>query len=316
VVDEVNVARELDNLLMELGTTYGHQDVVVRISAAKLSSICKMMRPHDVHVESEGTADLVHVRNGVAALNGSRPILLPHDAKYPFHASCGIMFDPKATCPKFLKNFLAPALDKSDIALWQKYSGSMLLGPNTCHGIMVVRGTPGGGKSTPLTITEKVLGEHYVAHFRTAHLGWRFEASAFLGKRLLVGKDVPGDTLAVSGARMLKSLIGGDLMQAEIKFNPDKQPVRGDYHGVIVSNNNLRIALDGDQEAWGRRLLVVDFKNPKPAKPIPNYAEKLVAAEASGILNWLITGALAYRAEMGKYGYLQLPRLSILARYF
>jgi phage/plasmid-associated DNA primase len=127
-----------------------------------------------------------------------------------------------------------------------------------------------------------------------------------LGKRLLVGKDVPGDTLAVSGARMLKSLVGGDLMQAEIKFNPDKQPVRGDFHVVIVSNNNLRIALDGDQEAWGRRLLVVDFKNPKPTQPIPNLAEKLVAAEAGGILNWLIEGALAYRAEMEKHGHLIL----------
>jgi len=36
-------------------------------------------------------------------------------------------------------------------------------------------------------------------------------------------------------------------MQAEIKFNPDKQPVRGDFHVIIVSNNNLRIALDGDR---------------------------------------------------------------------
>ena len=48
-----------------------------------------------------------------------------------------------------------------------------------------------------------------------------------------------------------------------------------DYHVVIASNNRLRIALDGDEEAWGRRLLVVDFEKPKPAKPIPNFAEKL-----------------------------------------
>jgi P4 family phage/plasmid primase-like protien len=308
VVDEVDVARALDNLLIQLGVDCGHQDVVARISAAKLSSLCKMMRPYDVNVESEGIADLVHVRNGVVDLSGSRPKLLPHDAKYPFHASSGIMFDPKATCPKFLKNFLAPALDKRDIALLQNYCGSMLLGPNTCHGIAVIRGTAGGGKSTLVTIVEKILGEHNVAHLRTAHLGGRFETSAFLGKRLLVGKDVPGDTLAVTGARMLKSLVGGDLMQAEIKFNPDKQPVRGDYHVIVVSNNNLRIALDGDQEAWKRRLLVVDFKNPKPAKPIPNYAERLVVAEASGILNWLIAGALAYRAEMKKHGYLQLTK--------
>jgi hypothetical protein len=51
---------------------------------------------------------------------------------------------------------------------------------------------------------------------------------------------------------------------------------------------------------------VVEFKNPRPAKPIPNLAEKLVAEEAGGILNWLIEGALAYRAEMEKHGQLIL----------
>ena len=77
---------------------------------------------------------------------------------------------------------------------------------------------------------------------------------------------MPGDSLSVSGARMLKSLVGGDLMQAETKYNADKRALRGDFHVVIVSNNNLRIGLDGDRDAWGRRLLVVDFKNPKPAR--------------------------------------------------
>jgi phage/plasmid-associated DNA primase len=101
---------------------------------------------------------------------------------------------------------------------------------------------------------------------------------------------------------LLKSLVGGDLLQAEIKYNPTKQAIRGDYHVVITSNNRLRIALDGDEEAWGRRLMVVDFEKPKPAKPIPNFATKLVDEEASGILNWLIDGAMAYRAEMDKRG--------------
>jgi len=306
VVNEAAVIRNLNYLLLELGTTHGHQDVAARVTASKLSSLCRMMRSNDASVKSVSTEGLVHVRNGVVDLGASKPELMPHDAKYPFYASSGIEFDAKAACPKFLKKFLVPALEQSDVSLVQKYFGSMLLGPNTCHGLMVIRGTAGGGKSTLVSILEKIIGENIVAHLRTSHLGDRFETSAFLGKRLLVGKDVPGDTLAVSGARMLKSLVGNDLMQAEIKFSPDKQPMRGDYHVVIVSNNNLRIALDGDQEAWKRRLLVVDFKNPRPTQPIPNLAEKLVAEEASGILNWLIEGALAYRAEMGKHGKLGL----------
>ena len=251
-VDEVTVARKLDDLIVSLGEAYEHQDFVRHISSAKLISLCKMMRPHDASVESLDTAGMVHVRNGVVDLGGGKPNLMVHDAKYPFHASSGIAFDAKAAYPKFMEQLLEPALDKADIQLLQKYCGSMLLGPNTCHGLMAIRGTAGGGKSTLVSIVEKIIGENNVAHLRTAHLGGRFETSAFLGKRLLVGKDVPSDTLAVSGARMLKSLVGGDLMQAEIKFSPDKQPVRGDFHVIIVSNNNLRIALDGGPRAPGR----------------------------------------------------------------
>jgi P4 family phage/plasmid primase-like protien len=306
VASETAVAGALDQLIRKLGETYKQQEFVARISFAKLSSLCKMMRPHDVKIESVDTTGLVHVSNGVVDLGGNKPKFLPHDAKYPFCASSGIKFDAKAACPKFMGRLLRAALAPADIGLVQKYCGSMLLGPNSCHGIMIIRGTPSGGKSTLVSIVEKIIGENSVAYLRTSHLEGRFETSAFLGKRLLVGKDVPGDTLAVSGARMLKSLVGNDLMQAEIKYNPTRQQVRGDFHIIIVSNNNLRIALDGDRDAWGRRLLVVDFKNSKPAKPIPNLAERLVAEESSGILNWLIEGALTYRNEMNQNGHLRL----------
>lgn len=307
-VQENDVIRMLDKLLLELGNACEQKNFVAGIKTAKLHSLAKMLRVHDFKVQLEPTAGLVHVTNGVLSLKGKKPKLLEHDPRFRFCHSNGITFNAKAGCPKFLKQFLEPALDKNDIALVQKYCGSMLLGPNTCHGIMLIRGTPGGGKSTLVSIIEKVIGETNVAHLRTSHLGGRFETSAFLGKRLLVGKDVPGDTLAVNGARMLKSLSGNDLMQAEIKYDPQKQAIRGDYHIVIVSNNNLKIALDGDEEAWRRRLLIVDFNNPKPAKPIPNLAEQLFAEEASGILNWLLTGAAMFATEMKDSGHLCLTK--------
>lgn len=196
-VREVDVIRMLDNLLLALGRTYDHQDIVARLTSARLSSLCKMMKPHNMQVEAENAAGLVHVRNGVVELGAKKPKLLPHDPKYLFRHSGEIVFNPEAVCPKFLKKFLGTALEQPDINLLQKYCGSMLLGPNTCHGIMVIRGTAGGGKSTLLSIVEKIIGENNVAHLRTSHLNGRFETSAFLGKRLLVGKDVPGDTLSV-----------------------------------------------------------------------------------------------------------------------
>jgi len=68
LIHEIEVMRMLDNLLVELAETYGHQEVVKRITAAKLGSLCRMLKPHDVKLKSENTAGLEHVRNKVVAL--------------------------------------------------------------------------------------------------------------------------------------------------------------------------------------------------------------------------------------------------------
>ncbi|MEY4387570.1 MAG: hypothetical protein RLY20_2853, partial [Verrucomicrobiota bacterium] len=256
-IHEVEVRRLLGDLLLHLGKEYEQEDFVQTSKTSLYNSVAKMLQSYDADIEPAGMVGLFHVANGLLDLRQKKPNLITHSAKYDFKISSGITFDPKAKCPRFLRELLEPALEKDDITLLQKYFGSMLLGANTCHGILLVRGTPGGGKSTLVSLLEKMLSESMVAHLRTQHLNGRFETSAFLGKRVLVGKDVPGDTLSEKGARMLKSLVGGDLLQAEIKYNPNKQMIRGDFHVVITSNNNLRIALDGDDDAWRRRLLIV-----------------------------------------------------------
>jgi len=305
-IHEVQVRRLLSDLLLRLGEESGQQEFVQRNKNSQFSSLAKMLQPHQADVAVESVTGLFHVSNGVLDLRGKVPKLMPHDPKYPFRHSAGVKYDPQAKCPKFTGTLLGTALSKEDILLLHKYFGSVLLGPNSCHGILLIRGTAGGGKSTLISVIEKVFGEDNVAELHTQHLTARFEASAFLGKRMLVGKDVPGDMLAQKGARKLKSLTGGDLLQVEIKYSPVKQDLRGDYHVVIASNNRLKLALDGDEDAWGRRLLIVDFENERPTKPIPNFADLLVAEEGSGILNWLIQGALKYRAEMNRKGTLAL----------
>jgi putative DNA primase/helicase len=306
IVHEADVRRLLGDLLLELGEEWGQEEFVHINTNSHFSSLGRMLQPYGFTVATVQDEGLLHVLNGVLDLNVTNPKLMPHDPKYSFHHGSPVKYDRKGTCSRFVKHFLRQALADDDIALVQKYCGSMLLGSNSCHGILVIRGTPGGGKSTLVSIIEKVLAEEKVAQLRTTHLTGRFETSTFIGKRVLVGKDVPGDTLNERGARLLKALVGGDLLEAEIKYNPKKQKIRGNYHIVIVSNSKLRVALDGDDDAWRRRLLLVDFENKKPTKPIADLADKLVSEEGSGILNWLIAGAAAYRKDMDKHGALLL----------
>jgi phage/plasmid-associated DNA primase len=123
--------------------------------------------------------------NGVVDLNGPRSKLFDYDPKFSFKVASGVEYEPKAKCPKFVNQLLKPAIPDYDMELIQKYFGSMLLGPNISQNILIIRGTPSGGKGTLVSVMEKVLGKQYVAELRAKHLTGRFETSAFLGKRVL-----------------------------------------------------------------------------------------------------------------------------------
>ena len=46
-----------------------------------------------------------------------------------------------------------------------------------------------------------------------------------------------------------------------------------------------------DMSAWLRRLRFFQCKSYKPSNPIPDFAQMLLRAEGSGILNWALSGA-------------------------
>ena len=258
----------------------------------------KFAKANDVKPTITETGGLFHAANGVLDLQTSPPVLRPHSCEFPFRKSSGITYDPLAQCPRFQGELLEPALGQDDRDLLQTLFGGMLSGPNLAQKITLICGSAGGGKSTVVSVFEKILGEHKVAHLRPKNLNGRFEAAGFIGRSVLVGKDVHADTLSEKGAHMLKGLTGGDLMEGEIKGQQFRPQLKGSYHIVIVSNNNLRIALDGDKQAWRRRMAILDFRRAMPKKAVVNFAETLVAAEGPGILNWLVEGAARYRTQL------------------
>ena len=288
--------------LNRLGEQTGHQAFVHRQKEGTINSLVKFARSNDVKPTRMDTDWLFPVANGVLDFHDGPPVLRPHSREYPFRHCSGVHYDPQARCERFRAELLDPALEADDRQLLQTLLGGLLLGGNRAQKILLIRGTSGGGKSTLVSVIEKVLGEHRVAYLRAKNLNGRFETAGFLGRTVLVGKDVPGDTLSEKGARLLKSLTGGDLLEGEIKYQQHRPQMKGCFHVIIVSNNHLRIALDGDELAWERRLVTVEFNREVPLKPIVDLADELVSAEGSGILNWLIEGALRYHAELESVG--------------
>ncbi|MFI5324389.1 MAG: DUF5906 domain-containing protein, partial [Thermodesulfobacteriota bacterium] len=253
------------------------------------------------------TSNFVHVGNGVLTFNGSwEEKFIEFSPVFHSRNQSPIQYDPDATCSKFLNHFLLLAVSPEDAVLIQKYTGLCLLGKNLIQRLLLLEGNAGTGKSTLSLVIQKLVGLTNVTQLRTNHLGERFELFRFRDKTLLAGVDVRGNFLSDKGVNVVKGLIGGDYFDAEQKGGTGSFPIQGDFCIIVTSNSRLQVSLDGDVEAWRRRLLIVRFESPPPVRKIPNLDEVLIEEEGSGILNWALEGLRLVLNDIDAYGDIRL----------
>jgi len=274
----------------------------VKSTDAVLTSIVKLLRgvaeqksPFSVRHR------MLHVDVGMLDLSVQPTELKPFAPQYFSRNQISMHYDPAATCPRFLSELLAPAIDPEDIDLIQRWGGMVLLGTNGAQKIMLHIGKGGAGKGVFANIIEAIIGDENVTELRTHLLSERFELVGYLGKTLLTGKDVPGSFLNDRGAQKLKALVGNDQLSPEIKGG-GKIKLRGNFNVLITSNSRLRVKLDADIEAWRRRLLIVNWKLVENRKRIERFDEVLLKEEGPGILNWMIEGAKRAIRELDLHG--------------
>jgi hypothetical protein len=78
--------------------------------------------------------------------------------------------------------------------------------------------------------------------------------------------------------------------------------LQGNFNVLITSNARLRVRLQGDVGAWRRRINIVRYEAPPPAKKINDFGSMLVKLEGSGILNWALMGAQKVLNEIPETG--------------
>lgn len=249
----------------------------------------------------------VHLANGVVVFreNGEAD-LCSFSPDFYSRNHCPIPFDASATCERFLNELLYPAVTADDAVLLQKYAGLCLLGNNLIQKMLILDGKPGRGKSTLARIIQSLVGQVNVTELRTRHLSERFELFRYLKKTLLVGVDVPGGFLSEKGAYVIKGLVGGDCFDAEQKCGTGSFPLQGTFCILITSNSRLQVRLEGDTDAWRRRLLIIRFEAAAPARKIPEFHDVLVREEGSGILNWALQGLGMLLRDIEEHGDIQL----------
>ena len=290
-------AEELNNLIAKTAREYGAAcgicELVMKFNEPTCCHVRKFMKSAKEDLFKNRQRNLIHVANGmVEAHNDGVLDLKPFSPIYYSRNQCEIIYDPNAQCTMFKEKLLGPMLPQDDIEIIQRYGGQCLLGYNPTQTFLTLTGTAGGGKGTIVNIFSGIIGAANCVELRTEHLGERFELARFIGKTFLIGSDVPSDFLMKKFAGKIKSLCGWDPLDGEVKGQTDPVPMVGNFNIAITANSRLKVNVDGDIDAWMRRMLWISFEKPRPENRIDDFAGVLLREEGPGILNWMIEGAV------------------------
>ena len=188
--------------------------------------------------------------------------------------------------------------DRADLIRFvRNLFGYCATGSTREHVIVFFHGGGSNGKSTLLETMMHVLGPYATAASPNILLETRNEINSaeiatLRGARLAVAQEVKvGGRLAES---RVKSLTGGDTISARLLYeNPS---VFRPKFKLIVGCNHKPIVRDDSESIW-RRIKLTPFQvTIDPSKRDHRLPEKL-REEASGILRWLVEGAIDWQRE-------------------
>lgn len=246
---------------------------------------------------------VIHAANGMVCIGEDGVTLEEFSPDYKSRNQIPIEYKPEASCPRFLTKFLEKVLGKKDVEMLQRYCGSILIGGNRAQKILFLLGKGGTGKGTIVRLIVRILGESNVEQLRVDKLNGRFETSRLIGKLLLNVVEAPEDFFNQPSAEIVKALCGHDVMDAEKKGMNDPIKFEGLFPVIVTSNEQLRVRLAGDEEAWLRRIEIIEFPTAREegAEIIDNFEEQLFKEESEGIFAWMIEGAKNHWAELQQH---------------
>jgi putative DNA primase/helicase len=275
----------------------------------------RQARPH-MSVSSarfNRTPHLIGVSNGVLDLKAERLISAP--ATEFISKRMGCAFDPDARAPiwdQFMREVLP---DEEERAFYQRSVGASLYGAIYDNGLVFMLGESGdNGKSVTCNVKTRLFGSYCMIAgadllLQTKHDSEtkRLYAGLSMGPRMVLINEIPKH--AVWDDKKIKDVASRDDLQTRKLFGEvySFTPT----HHVFVRGNHAPGSQDSGDAFW-KRIWPVTFGVQIPkSKQIAGLDDKIAATELSGVLNWALQGARAWREDgksSGSVGRLILPQ--------
>ena len=222
-----------------------------------------------------------------------------HDRDDMLTAVIPFAYDEKAVAPDFniFLDLFQPEPEKRRTI--QQYSG-MSLTAQPVQRVMFHTGTGGNGKSVYLEVLSRVFGDGLGVGVPSETVSGQVQnnpsaptpdIARCYAKRYLRIAELPKD--APLKAETIKKLTGGErwpvrtMYKGYFEFKPTAKP---------HMSGNGEPKFDGADGGMQRRLIIVEWSVTLPAEKHRDFEEVVgeIVAGGSGILNWLIEGALDF----------------------
>jgi putative DNA primase/helicase len=236
------------------------------------------------------------VPNGVIDLRNG--LLFPSKPDYRITMEAAAEFDEAAEAPlweEFINQIFQR--DQELIDFIQRQVGYAFTGYINEQDFVLCHGSGSNGKSVFLNVLRIIAGEYgYNLPFSALsnyHIDPKGHDLAWLpGKRFVTSSET-SDTSRFNEQR-IKTLTGGDpqtvrhLYQEAFTFTPQMH--------LFLASNHLPDVKD-DSEGFWRRVRIVKFQERFTGDSVDLHIQDKLLQEASGILNWIIAGAVKYFNE-------------------
>jgi putative DNA primase/helicase len=252
-------------------------------------------RPMDVNTETGVLRFSVTPRAG--SYPEARVELVDHDRGLLMTKIMAAGYVPGATAPMFQRFLGQIQPDPLMQGFLQRWFGYSMLGLTNEQALAFFFGMGANGKSALVDLMARVMGS-YAA---TAKI------ESLTGQNRKSGSDATPDLIAIVAARMvraaepekgvqwqeglIKQLTGGEpilVRQLNMPFFETTPKFK-----LTISGNDAPDIRGMDDGIW-RRLMIVPFEVQIPKEDRDPLIVQRMMAEASGILNWMVEGALQY----------------------
>lgn len=211
----------------------------------------------------------------------------------------GAEFDPDAICSNFEETLLKACCGDTELASYlQKWAGYFAVGYNHAEELPIWCGGGANIKSTIREVLREALGSYAAVALPSILLARDSGAptndlARLVGVRLVCCSETEDGAKLADG--MVKYITSNETISARFlhreffEFKPQFK--------ILLCTNHKPVTRATDNGLW-RRLSLVPFRFTVPEEDrVPDFRQRMLLPELSGVLNWVIQGAIKFNQE-------------------